>query len=242
MARPRIVDRDIGAAQAGFQYRRVLGAKRLQLGRQQANHLPLRNHHAHAVEKRDDPLADDLPAEVKREDQTMQIGAVTPDDGGIEFGDDRLAVRRFPPLAPVARHQRSQAQVLNRDVLVALVARADRSLRPHHHRCANRQLVQLAGAPTRQTPALVVASFRPFRVRRLVHAGRLMQRARRQMLQPRKLILDRLMFDFQLGQGANELLVLRAKPRHFADQIAHHANQLRGRKPFQRIRNASRHP
>src|SRR5664280_698694 len=35
MARPRIVDRDIGAAKAGFQYSFILGAERLKFGRQQ---------------------------------------------------------------------------------------------------------------------------------------------------------------------------------------------------------------
>jgi len=34
VARPRIVDRDIGAAQAGFQHRRILRPERLQLDRQ----------------------------------------------------------------------------------------------------------------------------------------------------------------------------------------------------------------
>jgi len=55
MARPRIVDRDIGAAKAGFQYSFILGAERLEFGRQQTHHLPLRNHHAHAIEKSGDP-------------------------------------------------------------------------------------------------------------------------------------------------------------------------------------------
>jgi len=39
---PRIVDRDIGAAKAGFQYSFILGAERLEFGRQQTHHLPLR--------------------------------------------------------------------------------------------------------------------------------------------------------------------------------------------------------
>ncbi len=65
---------------------------------------------------------------------------------------------------------------------------------------------------------------------------------RRKMLQPRKLVLDRLMLDFQPGQGADEFLVLRAKPRHFMDQIAHQADQVRMRKPLKRIRDARRLP
>ena len=105
MARPRIVDRDIGAAQTGFQHRLILGAERLQPGRQQPHHLPLRNHHAHAIEKRHDPLASDLPGEVKRQHQAMQVGAITANNPGIEIGDDRLAVRRFPTFATISRHR-----------------------------------------------------------------------------------------------------------------------------------------
>jgi len=62
------------------------------------------------------------------------------------------------------------------------------------------------------------------------------------MLEPCKLVLDRLMLDPKLAQGADELLVLRPQPRHFMDQIAHHADQLVMRKPLQRIRDARRHP
>jgi hypothetical protein len=50
------------------------------------------------------------------------------------------------------------------------------------------------------------------------------------------------MLDFQLGQDPAELLVLRAKPRYFMDQIAHHADQVVVRKPIKRIRDARRHP
>src|SRR5215475_12210330 len=91
----------------------------------------------------------------------MQIGAIPPDNPGIEFGDDRLALRRFPTLPPIARHLR--AQVLNHDLLVALVARADRRLRPHNDRRANRQLVQLAATATARLLALgaLVAASRP---------------------------------------------------------------------------------
>ena len=56
------------------------------------------------------------------------------------------------------------------------------------------------------------------------------------MLQPRKLVLDRLMLDTKLGQGAHKLLVLLAKPRHFTNQIAHDPDQVRVREPFKRIR------
>src|ERR1700721_4271972 len=133
---------------------------------------------------------------MKRQDQTMQIGAIPPDNPGIEFGDDRLALRRFPTLPPIARHLWAQAQVLNPDLLVALVARAGRRLRPHDDRRANRQFVQLAAASTARLlalAALVAAATRPASFRCLVHAGRLLRRTRRRILQPRKLVLHRLM-------------------------------------------------
>src|SRR6202521_3416313 len=106
------------------------------------------------MEKRDDPLAGDLPGEMQRQDKAMQIGAISPDNPRIEFGDDRLALRRLPAFPPIARHLRAQAQVLNHDLLVALVARAGRRLRPHNDGRINRQLVQLAAAPTPRLLAL----------------------------------------------------------------------------------------
>src|SRR5208283_4833236 len=51
-------------AKAGLQYSFILGAERLEFGRQQTHHLPLRNHHAHAIEKSGDPFASDLPGEM----------------------------------------------------------------------------------------------------------------------------------------------------------------------------------
>src|SRR5215470_5196229 len=69
-----------------------------------------------------DPLAGDLSREMKRQDEAMQIGAISPDNPGIECRDDRLALRRYPTLPPIARDLRAQAQVLNHDLLIALVA------------------------------------------------------------------------------------------------------------------------
>src|SRR5882762_6573270 len=49
---------------------------------------------------------------------------------------------------------------------------------------------------------------RPASVRCLIHPGRLLRRTRRQILQPRKLVLDGLMFSLQLPQSTAELLIL----------------------------------
>jgi hypothetical protein len=68
MACAGVVDRDIGgAAQARGEHSRVLGAEHLEPGRQQAHDLPLRNHHAHAVEQREDALAGHLSGKMKRQ-------------------------------------------------------------------------------------------------------------------------------------------------------------------------------
>src|SRR5215831_15541400 len=50
------------------------------------------------------------------------------------------------------------------------------------------------------------------------------------------------MFGLQLGESTAELLVLCPQPPHLADQLANHANQVRLRQTFQRIRGASGHP
>src|SRR5271169_49470 len=195
MARPRIVDRDIGAAKAGLQYSFILGAERLEFGRQQTHHLPLRNHHAHAIEKSGYPFASDLPGEVKRQHQAMQTGAIAADKPRIESRDDRLAVRRFPTFATISRHLWVQAQVLNNDVLKSLVARARRRVDLHNNGCANLQSVELAATPAQGAPTLLVASVRSFGLRRFIHAGGLDRRTQRPRLQPRTLILDSLVLD-----------------------------------------------
>ena len=62
-----------------------------------------------------------------------------------------------------------------------------------------------------------------------------MRRTRRQMLQPRDLVLQRLVLDPQPRQGRAELLVLRPQPLHFAKQSANQADQLSRRHAFKRI-------
>src|SRR5271163_1752436 len=71
---------------------------------------------------------------MKRQHQAVQIGAISPDNPGIKCRDDPFALRCFPTLPPIERHLRAQAQILNHDVFVALVARAGRRLRGHDDR------------------------------------------------------------------------------------------------------------
>src|SRR5712671_7740645 len=129
--------------------------------------------------------------------------------------------------------------------------RTGRRLRPHHDRRVNRQPVQLAAASTARLlarGALAAAASRtlvegrPASVRCLVHAGRLLRRTRRQILQPCKLVLDGLMLTLQLRQSTAELLILCPQTPNLANQLANHPNQVRLRQTFERIRDASCHP
>src|SRR5260370_41809680 len=79
-------------------------------------------------------------------------------------------------------------------------------------------------------------------VRCLVHAGRLLRRTRRQIIQPRKLVPDGLMFSLQPRQSTAALLILCPQPPNLANQLANHANQVSLRKTVKRIRDASCHP
>ncbi len=62
----------------------------------------------------------------------------------------------------------------------------------------DRQPVQVAAGPLTRPPTL--GRFRIRSVRRLVHPRRLLRRARRQLLQSRQFVLDRLMLGSQLGK------------------------------------------
>ena len=157
----------------------------------------------------------------------------------------RFALRRFPALPTIEGYLRAQVQVLNHDLLVALVARAGRRLLPSQPPFAS--IVSLSSwLPRRRldfSPAGLLAPAPPETpVRCLVHAGRLLRRTRRQILQPCKLVLDRLMFHLQLRQRTAELLILSPQASNLANQLANHANQVRVRKTFKQIRDASCHP
>jgi hypothetical protein len=244
MAGAGVVDRDIGRAfEAGVQYRGVLGLEGLEPGGQKAHHLALRDHHRHAPEQRQDLLARHMALKMKHQDQAMQIGAIAPDKAGIERRDPRFPVRRLPALTPIAGYAGVQNHILNDDVLIALAARARRRLDFDDHGSGDRQLVEVAPAPLSRSLALgpLGLGLRP--VRRLVHPRGFLRRSRRQVLQPRELVLDRLMLDPQLGKRALQLLAPGPKSRHFVDQSANDRSQLRLRQLIERIiRSGRRHP
>jgi hypothetical protein len=119
-----------------------------------------------------------------------------------------LAVRRLPPLAPITRRFRLQHQVLNDDVLEALVARACRGLERKRLRAVDRKPQDAGAAPPLRRPILAALRFALKPIRRLLHAGSLLRRTRRQMLQPRNLVLQRPVLEPLRRQGLAQLLVL----------------------------------
>ena len=93
-----------------------------------------------------------------------------------------------------------------------------------------------AGVLEARPPKALGAAAGPALVRCIVHAGRLLWRTRWQFLQTCKLVLDRLMFPLQLRQSTAELLILSPQASNLANQFANHANQIRRRQTFERIR------
>ena len=121
--------------------------------------------------------------------------AAAPDNPRRKRRNQPLAVRRLPALAPIARRFGLQHQVLNDNLLEALGARARRGLDRKRHLPVDRKLGDARAAPALRRLVLLVlrAALRPFC--RLLHPGRLVGRTRRQMLQPRDLVLQRLVLD-----------------------------------------------
>ena len=124
---PRVADGDEGRApQTGGENLGVLGAERLQIDGQQTHDQPFRNHHAHAVQQRQNPIAGHLSLKVQHQDQALKMRAIAPDDARIEPRSQSSPIGRLPTLAPIARHRRVQNQILNNDLLITLGARASR--------------------------------------------------------------------------------------------------------------------
>src|ERR1700756_3696769 len=161
---------------------------------------------------------------MQHQDKAMQIGAISPDTPGIEFPRFSSARPNFP--TPPADS--------------ASPAGSGSGPEPQSPRspCGASRPAPLPSPPrARQSSAcplgcrvalgaLSVAAFRSAAVRRLVHSGRLVRRARRKVLQPRKLVLDRLMFRLQLRQSDVDLLIFPPQTPNLAHQIANDANQV----------------
>ena len=243
MARAGVVDRDEPrAAETRGQDLLVLGAERLEFSHQQPHHLTLGDHHAGAVQQRQNPLAGHLSLKMQHQHQAMQMRAVTAKDAGVQRRDQGLPVGRLPAFAPIERHRGIENEVLNDDLLVALAARSRRRRDRHDDGLVDLQLVQVAAAPARRALVLCLARRGVRWIRRLLHSRGLLRRTRRQFLVTRQFVLDRLMLDLELRQRPQHLLVFRPKPRKLADQNTHRADQVRMRKSFERISGVRRHP
>ncbi len=178
---------------------------------------------------------------MKHQHQTMQMRTAAADYPRRQQRNQPLAVRRLPPLAPIARRFALQHQVLNDDVLEALVARARRGVDRKRFRAVDRKLGDAGAALPLRRPILVALGSALWPLRRLLHSGRLVRRTRRQMLQPRDLVLQRLVLNPQPRQSRADLLVLRPQPLHFPKQSANQADQLSRRHAFKQINCARRH-
>ena len=230
-----------GAPASPPQHRFVLGAEALELGGHQPHHLALGDHEAQAGQQRHDPLAGHLALKMEHQHQTNKMRAAAAHDPRRERRDQGLAVRRLPAFAPIERRLGLDRQVLNGELLIALEARARRRLDRQRFRPGDRKLGDARAAPPRRslTSLALPLALRP--IRRLLHAGRLLRRTRRQMLQPRDLVLQRLILDPQARLDPVARLELRLQPLHLANQTANQADQLGQRHQFKRIASARRH-
>ena len=76
---PGVVDGDEGRApQTGGENLGVLGVERLQIDGQQTHDPPFRNHHAHAIQQRQNPIAAHLSLKVQHQDQALKMRAIAP--------------------------------------------------------------------------------------------------------------------------------------------------------------------
>lgn len=157
-------------------------------GGHKPHNLALGDRQAQPGQKRHDPLAGHLALKMKHQHQTMQMRTAAPDNPRRERRNQPLAVRRLPSLPPIACRFGLQHQVLNNDVLGALVARASRGLDRKHFRTVDRKRGDAGAAPPLRRSILVALGSALWPICRLLHSGRLHRRTRRQMLQPRDLV------------------------------------------------------
>ena len=151
VARSGVVDGDEPRARKPRpQHRLVLGAEPLQLGGQEPHHLALGDRQTQPGQNLHDPFAGHLALKMKHQHEAMQVRAAPADDPRIERGGQRLALRRLAALAPIERRLSLQRQVLNDDLLIALVARARRGLDRQLHRPIDRKFGDAGAAPPRR--------------------------------------------------------------------------------------------
>ena len=243
MARAGVVDGDEGrAGKPRPQHRFVLGAEISSLAVKSRTTWRLEITRPRPVRSATIRLAGHLALKMQHQHQTMQMRAAAADNPRRQRRNQRLAVRRLPALAPIARRLGLQHQVLNDDLLDSPCGASPPGRRPKAFPSRSIESLETPGPRRRFAASSCRAWAPPLRpIRRLLHPGRLLRRTRRQMLQPRDLVLQRLVLNPQPRQGRAHLLVLRPQPLHFANQLANQADQLGRRHAFKRINRARRH-
>ena len=225
MAMAGVVDRDPGRGlQSRPKHRLVFGDQTLDPLAQQTNHLALGDVHAHARQQRGQSFRRHLTLEMASGDEPPKFGAVAPQNPRRQRRDDPLASRPRPAFAPIAQRLHDDPQILNQDVLVAQKPGPGRRRSLQHHIPRHRQLVALGAAPAFGT-GLAGA-----RRCRLLHARGLAAelRPRRQTLEPRNLVLQRLIFC--------------PKQRQFLDQRRQQHTLFRPKRTLERFSGRRRHP
>ena len=233
VARPGVVDADIsrGATPgldpgAGAERRFLRGADQVQPGGQEPHHLALRDRQAGSGQQGHDPLAGHLTLEMQHQNQPMPMRAAAAHHACRRIGQHHPPVRRRPALATGERHLGFERDILNDQVLVALVARTRRRRRRQHHRVVDAQLRYSRAATARRRPSRLARPLRRWAIRRLFHARRLDWRSRRQAFQTPDLVLQLLVLQPKRRHRRVQLLILFAKPLNLADQLANQPDQI----------------
>ncbi len=203
-----IIDCHIGRGnQAGMQDGSVLGMKSIQPLRQKPDDLTFGNLDTDIAEQGRQSLRRNLPMTVKHQAEVPQIGAIAAPDTCWQRRNDRASTRRLPAFAAIADHFSPQDKIPYHAILVAFKARSRWNAGEQHLFTRHATRITLWSAPPR---GLLLATSRLV-AGRLFHARWLERRAGRQVLQPRNLVAQELVVDFQPRVFDLELVALVAK-------------------------------
>jgi hypothetical protein len=134
MACTGVVGRYIGRRlQPGAQNRLRFADEFVLFVRQQALHLAFRDRHAHGLQQRHQPRQCRLPLMIVHQHEAAQVRTEMAIDPRRQGGQDRLAIRRDPALAQIARRPGRNHQLLHEKGLVAFEARSRRHRRRLDH-------------------------------------------------------------------------------------------------------------
>lgn len=211
-----IVDRDIGRRHvAGMQDGGILGVETIQPLCQEPHHLAFGDLDTDVVEQRRHPLRRDLPMRMQHQTKPPQIGPKASLYSHRQLCCDGVSVRRHPALPPVTNHLDLQNQIPDEAVLVALEARSGRYTGRQH--LFTRHPLRVVLRPSR--PGRRILGRERLVIRCLFHPRWSEGWARRQVLQPRNLVAQKLVVDLQPGVLKPEQIVLIAKPLVFSFEL-----------------------